>query len=112
MIIKKNITNKLACLLYYKTDFITPEVNVGHASITVWISKNGGTQYPYGLGTSQVTAAFQSTATSGTTTTLVDSKLAGKYADDYFNGLLIRTVTLLSTESVRVLLTVRGLTIL
>lgn len=92
MIIKQNTAKKLPCLLYDKTDFITPEVNVGHASISVWLQKADGTLYPYDLGASQVTATFNSTATGGSTTTLVDSKLAGKYADDYFNGFLIRTL--------------------
>jgi hypothetical protein len=92
MVIKQNTSKKLPCLLYDKTDFITPETGIGHASVTVWIQKQGGTLYPYDMGESQKAAAFDSIATGGSTTTLVDSKLAGKYADDYFNGLLIRTL--------------------
>jgi hypothetical protein len=92
MIIKQSTVKKLPCLLYDKIDFKTPETGIGHASISVWAQKEGGSLYPYDMGASQVTAAFKSTATSGSTTTLVDSKLAGKYADDYFNGLLIRTL--------------------
>jgi hypothetical protein len=92
-IVKQNTARKLLCLLYDVTDFITPKTGVGHASITVWIQKQDGTEYPFDMGALQVTAAFESIATSGTTTTLVDSKLAGKYADDYFNGLLIRTIS-------------------
>ncbi len=93
MIIKQSTAKKLPCLLYDKTDFITPKEGVGHASVSVNIQKHGAARYPYDMGASQVTAAFESAATGGSTTTLVDSALAGKYADGYFAGLLIRTVS-------------------
>lgn len=95
LILKQNTACKLPCLLYDKTDFITPEANIGHASISVWLRKYGGVLYPFDMnnGTAGKTSSFQSQAISGSTTTLVDSKLAGKYADDWFNGLLIRTIS-------------------
>lgn len=93
MIVIRGENRRLPCLLYDKTDFITPETGVGHASVTVWIRReSAGRSYPCDMGESQVTAAFNSIATGGSTTTLVDSKLASKYADDYFNGMLIRTL--------------------
>ncbi len=94
MIVYKDTATDLPGLLYDFTDFVTPETGIGHGSAGVWIRKPGGTiKYPYALGSAGSYAAFKSIATGGSTTTLIDSKIAGKYADDYFNGLLIRTLT-------------------
>jgi hypothetical protein len=44
MIVKQSTAKKLPCLLYDKTDFITPETGITYGNVTVYIQKEDGAQ--------------------------------------------------------------------